>query len=972
MAAVRCPIGDSAVCAERTLGRCLVFAVLVAGSAAAVEAQGARVAGVVREQGGRPLVGVIVQIAARNGGSVGSDTTGSDGTFLVAAPTAIPLLLSARRIGFEPVTITISPLANVERRAIGFTMSSLVRLDVVNVVAERDRPLLDTRGATTGGSIARRELERLPTDARDPITLAYTLPGVAQATGFFGDAPKLTINGANALYTQYTLDGLENNEGFLGGPRVEVPLSALSNLEVLANSYSAEFGRSSNGVVNMTTRAGGDVWSGEAFVYSRPGLPLDARAATVPRGTRADDFRRAQEGFKRAQFGLAGGGPLAVNTRVFGTVELTRETEDRIASTASTVFTGREQRDSWKLFGRVDHGWSPTQTTTLRTAASIIDRAGEGSGIVAPEADITTRRVGTVTALTHRSSLRGGRASNDASAQFSTFLWAFPPTVASSRGRPQVTIFQAAGDDTVAVGVVGSSNFIFDEAERQLQLRDVFESRIADGHRIRIGADVARSQFTLGASQTNPAGSYAVLDEGNIPSRGNRYAFGDVPSDVRVLSYTVDAAQKQVDLSQTLYGVFVEDQWRATPALTVTAGLRWDYDDITSRGASIADLDNFQPRAAVNWLVRPSMVLRGGAGLYAGKFPYAVYSDAIQFGPDGNQTVTFDGAAAPRYLQGPRTATLDRSTLPPGEVRELFSLGLEQPMSTQFTLGGQAEIGRTAAISIDGVWTGTRNLPRSWDLNASTRGIGPNDVTSLPVVQGDQFRPVQPVTGGYRRLSTTESGGRADYAGLYTALRLNVRRDLTLDVNYVLSRSRNDTEDINFNATQGNRFDLEWADAVNDRRHKASARATWTAARSVTLAGIADYQSGTPINRVAGAVDPATGLPGFRDLDGSGDTFGNGFLGNQDRFAGVPRNGERLPSAFLLHGSAQFMLPVRSSVIELRADVFNLLNAANPGGYANGIPGGGARTQVGRPGDPVVFANSGPPRQLQFSARIVF
>ncbi|MDQ3515323.1 MAG: TonB-dependent receptor, partial [Gemmatimonadota bacterium] len=117
---------------------------------------------------------------------------------------------------------------------------------------------------------------------------------------------------------------------------------------------------------------------------------------------------------------------------------------------------------------------------------------------------------------------------------------------------------------------------------------------------------------------------------------------------------------------------------------------------------------------------------------------------------------------------------------------------------------------------------------------------------------------------------------------------------------------------------------------------------------------------------------PATGLPGFRDLDGSGDTFGNGFLGNQDRFAGVPRNGERLPSAFLLHGSAQFMFPVRSSVIEMRADVFNLLNAANPGGYANGIPGGGARTQVGRPGDPIVFASSGPPRQLQFSARIVF
>ncbi len=360
MGVVRWPSGRPAVRAlltARAFRLCVLLAALVAGTAAAVEAQGARITGVVREQGGRPLVGVIVEIAAPGGVFVASDTSGADGTFLIAAPTATPLVLSARRVGFELVTLAISPLANVERRVLGFTLSSLARLDVVNVVAERERPLLDTRGATTGGSLERRELERLPTDARDPLTLAFTIPGVAQATGFFGDAPKLTINGANALYTQYSLDGLENNEGFLGGPRVEVPLSALSQLEVLANSYSSEFGRSSNGVVNMTTRAGGDVWSGEIFVYSRPGLPLDARAATVPRGTEMDDFRRAQEGFQRAQFGLAGGGPLAVNTRAFGAVELTRETEDRIASTASTVFTGREQRDSWKLFGRVDHGW---------------------------------------------------------------------------------------------------------------------------------------------------------------------------------------------------------------------------------------------------------------------------------------------------------------------------------------------------------------------------------------------------------------------------------------------------------------------------------------------------------------------------------------------------------------------------------------------------------------------------------------
>jgi hypothetical protein len=56
----------------------------------------------------------------------------------------------------------------------------------------------------------------------------------------------------------------------------------------------------------------------------------------------------------------------------------------------------------------------------------------------------------------------------------------------------------------------------------------------------------------------------------------------------------------------------------------------------------------------------------------------------------------------------------------------------------------------------------------------------------------------------------------------------------------------------------------------------------------------------------------------------------------------------------------------------VRADVFNLLNSRIVSGFANGIPGGGPRTQMGRPGDPVQFTTAAPPRQLQFSARYLF
>ena len=938
---------------------------------AQVAAGQAVVAGTVRAQDGRPLAGATVAFQPAAGGPESAVAqTDAGGRFRLGVPAGAAGQLVVRRTQYAPSSVAVSAIAAGMRRDVGVTLAPLAQLDVVTVVAERDRPLLNTQDATTGGVITRRELQTLPTDARDPVTLAYTIPGVAQATGFFGDAPRLSINGQNSLYTQYSIDGLENNEGFLGGPRVDFPLSALQRLDVYANTYGAEFGRSSNGVVNYVTRAGTDRFTGEVFLYSRPGIDgpfgFDARPAVKPANPRdADNLRRQQEGFRRTQVGGAAGGAVRPGkTYYFGAFEYTDENEDRIASTASATFTGRELRRTYKGFARVDQGWSPTQTTTLHFAGSHVNRAGEGTGVVAPEADITVQRIGTVTALTHRSALRGGRASNVASAQLGTYRWNYPPT-RSDLNTPQVTI--TSDTPGVDAQVVGSSNFVFDERELQGQLKNVFEASLGRGHALRLGADVARSSFKLRGSQTNPAGSYVVLNEGNITPTGanGRFTLRDVPANVRVLSYTIDAAQAQVNLSQTLVGAFAEDRWRVTPALTVTYGVRWDYDDLTSRGESTPDLNNVQPRASVNWLATPSTVLRAGAGLYAGKFPYAIYSDAIQFGPNGNQTVTFQGAQAPAFGQGPRQATLDRSTLPPGERRRLFALGLEQPMSRQLTAGVQRQFGDRLGVSLDGVFVDTRNLPRSFDLNPVTREVPATQTTSVPVSVGDASRPVRPVPGGFRRLTTSESGGRARYVGAYLTGRYQATGTVLFDANYVLSRSRNDTEDINFNATRANRFDLEYADAVNDRRHKVAVRTAYTGVRNLTLATVLDFQTGTPINRAAGF-----DANGPIDLDGSGDTYGNGFLGNQDRFPGVPRNGERLPTAFRTDLSAAYRVPApRAGGLELRVDVFNLFNRVNESGFANGIGGGGSRTQVGRPGDPVVFGSVAPPRQVQLSAR---
>jgi hypothetical protein len=208
----------------------------------------------------------------------------------------------------------------------------------------------------------------------------------------------------------------------------------------------------------------------------------------------------------------------------------------------------------------------------------------------------------------------------------------------------------------------------------------------------------------------------------------------------------------------------------------------------------------------------------------------------------------------------------------------------------------------------------------------------------------------------------------------------------TLDANWVWSRARNNTEDINFSAAQGNCFGTErvdavtgapctsdeWADAYNDRRHRLTLRSVATPVSAVTFSAILDAQTGVPVNRLAGRVNSDGSIVRY-DLLGSGPIRGNSFIGNADRFPGVARNAERLPGSVTAAVSAVVRPAAhRWPGLEARLDVFNLFNSLVWGGYANGIGGGGSRTQFGRPGDPMQLFSAAAPRQMQLSLRYAF
>ena len=293
-------------------------------------------------------------------------------------------------------------------------------------------------------------------------------------------------------------------------------------------------------------------------------------------------------------------------------------------------------------------------------------------------------------------------------------------------------------------------------------------------------------------------------------------------------------------------------------------------------------------------------------------------------------------------------------------------------------------------MSADLVWNETTNLPWLADLNPIARRLTVADSVPLTCASaqscpGDAFRLQNPATTGYRRVSTAQSGGKARYLAMYVAARHAVTERWQLDGNWVWSHAQNNTEDINFSATQGNCFDRsrvdavtgapctsdEWADANNDRRHRVTLRSVLDAGRGVTWSLIGDAETGVPFNRLAGSAS-ASGTAQY-DLLGSGPIRGNSFIGNGDRFFGVARNAERLPASVTVATSLSYRMHVRGGgALDLRADAFNLLNSLVWGGYANGVGGGGSRTQYGQPGAPINLYAAAPGRQLQFSARYSF
>src|SRR5579859_1512078 len=226
-------------------------------------------------------------------------------------------------IGTYRVEVTANGFQKLVRNGIVVQIAEPTRADAqlqlgqvsqtVEVVSEA--PLVNTSTAEIGRTVDTKELENLPIVNRNVYTLLSLTPGVqSNANSIVLGYPeqRTIINGGvdvGAGSVNYYLDGGSNMTGIRNTGNILPSPDAIQEFRVQTNSYSAEYGRYANGVINVLTKSGTNSWHGSLFEYVRNTIFNANPWGFVPPAPGAPSQPKSSP-LHRNQFGGTVGGPI--------------------------------------------------------------------------------------------------------------------------------------------------------------------------------------------------------------------------------------------------------------------------------------------------------------------------------------------------------------------------------------------------------------------------------------------------------------------------------------------------------------------------------------------------------------------------------------------------------------------------------------------------------------------------------------
>jgi hypothetical protein len=303
--------------------------------------------GTVTDSSSAVIAGATVKITSVETGTERVQSTTAEGEFVVTNLSLGSYVVRVEAKGFKsvvhpPVTITVKARIRVDS-----TLEIGEVTQTVQVTGET--PLLKSDTPEVGGVVSREELESYPVFGRNFMELAALVPGttpgaaVSRQRDFSGAA--VTVAGASAEANNFIVDGISNNMEFSGATAVVPALDAMQEFAVQTSQYSAEFGRSGGGVINVAMKSGTNQIHGFAYDYFRNeklnARPYDFTGVNPPK-----------QPVRRNQFGVGGGGPIKKNRSfLFTNYEGTRNPSNSYSQ--RTVPTAAERSGNFSASGFV-------------------------------------------------------------------------------------------------------------------------------------------------------------------------------------------------------------------------------------------------------------------------------------------------------------------------------------------------------------------------------------------------------------------------------------------------------------------------------------------------------------------------------------------------------------------------------------------------------------------------------------------
>jgi hypothetical protein len=918
----------------------------------------ATLSGTVTDVSGGVVIGAEVRATHVATNVATSATTDAAGRF------RLPYL----RVGDYEITVSAPGLRQEVRRLtatagasfdVPVTLSPAGVSNEVTVTAET--AIVDAARSQIASTVSADEARVLPMNGRNFLDLALLVPGVSPTnvgggTQLFPETSAvpgvgLSVGSQRNLSNNFMVDGLSANDDAAALSGIAYGVNAIDQFQVITSGGQAEMGRALGGYVNVVTRSGTNLFTGETYGFFRD----DRFNAPNPLLQASGAAGNGKLPMHQNQWGASIGGPIARDRTFFygnveqrlldqsGLVTIPQATVDTInAHLASAGYQGpgvstgiyANPVDALTALAKVDHHVTTGDLLTVRYSAYTVDsdHSRGAGGTAAPSASAGLDNVDQTIAGSYV------RVLSD-------------KTIWETRGQFAHSNLKALPADPIgpAVSISGVASFGTSSGSPTGRVTDMSEivsnlSYQQGRHALKAGVDVLANDVTI-TYPRSVRGAYAFSNLANFlagvyTNTGFTQTFGDST-----------IAQTNPNL-----GIYAQDEWRIRPSLTLNLGLRYDLQWLETIAT---DTNNVSPRLGAAWALDAAhrSVLRANAGRFYDRVPLRALANALLSA--GNTTDLSNlrqigVSLAPTQTGAPAFPNILTEIVPTTTLVNLSTMDrqLQNAYSDQASVELERQLGSRSSMTIGYQYLRGRNLLMSINQNVPTCAASGSNNGCRP-------------NPSYANNSQYSAAGASNYKGLELAFVQRPSSWGSVRVSYTYSKSMNNVGEAFFSSPiDPTDVSKDWGRSDDDQRHRLTVLASVhtpmtraaTPAQVLThgfqLSVMTQYYSALPFNITTGT-NTIQGTAARPMVDG----------------AFIPRNaGEGSPfSTTSVRLSRSVRLGPRAR-IEGLVEAFNVFNRRNDIARVT-VFGTGAYPDHPAPNFGQVTV-VGDPRSIQFGFRI--